>query len=77
VTSAIVGPRTTAHLDDVLAGAGIVLQDEILNRIDEIVPPGTDIGAIEANCNPPAISQAELRRRPTADARRRGERSAG
>jgi aryl-alcohol dehydrogenase (NADP+) len=67
VTSAIVGPRTMAHLDDVLAGADVVLSDQVLNRIDEIVPPGTDIGAIEANYNPPAIMQAELRRRPVAE----------
>lgn len=67
VTSAIIGPRTMAHLDDVLAGADVVLSDQVLNRIDEIVPPGTDIGAIEANYNPPAIMQAELRRRPAAE----------
>lgn len=67
VTSAIIGPRTMAHLDDVLAGAEIVLNDQVLNRIDEIVPPGTDIGLIDANYNPPAITQVELRRRPTAE----------
>jgi aryl-alcohol dehydrogenase (NADP+) len=66
VTSAIIGPRTMAHLDDMLAGAGIVLNDEILDRIDSIVPPGTDVGPLEAAYNPPAITQADLRRRPTA-----------
>src|SRR5919202_1599788 len=43
VTSAIIGPRTMEHLDDLLAGAEVTLDDEILDRIDEIVPPGTDV----------------------------------
>jgi len=67
VTSAILGPRTMPHLDDLLAGANVVLSDEILDRIDKIVPPGTDIGPLEANYNPPSITQANLRRRPTAE----------
>ena len=67
VTSAIIGPRTMEHLDDLLAGADVALDDEILNQIDQIVPPGIDIGLNEANYNPPAIMKAELRRRPTAE----------
>jgi aryl-alcohol dehydrogenase-like predicted oxidoreductase len=41
VTSAIIGPRTMEQLEDLLAGAEVTLTDEILNRIDTIVPPGT------------------------------------
>lgn len=67
VTSAILGPRTMDHLDDLLAGAEIGLDDQILNRIDEIVAPGTDIGLLEAGYIPPALAQAELRRRPIAE----------
>jgi aryl-alcohol dehydrogenase (NADP+) len=67
VTSAILGPRTMQHLDDLLAGAEVRLSDDILDRIDQIVPPGTDVGPNEANYNPPAISRAELRRRPITD----------
>lgn len=67
VTSAIIGPRTIEHLDDMLAGAEVVLDDRVLDRIDEIVAPGTDAGPIEANYNPPAVTQANLRRRPTAE----------
>jgi aryl-alcohol dehydrogenase-like predicted oxidoreductase len=67
VTSAILGPRTMEHLDDLLAGAGAVLDDQVLDRIDEIVPPGTDVGRLEADYNPPAIAQVHLRRRPTAE----------
>ncbi|MFD6532437.1 aldo/keto reductase [Streptomyces sp. NPDC060184] len=64
VTSAIIGPRTMAHLDDLLAGAEVVLSDEILDRIDAVVPPGTDIGRLDMAYDPPAIQQPALRRRP-------------
>jgi aryl-alcohol dehydrogenase-like predicted oxidoreductase len=67
VTSAIIGPRKMEHLDDLLVGAGVVLDDEVLDRIDRIVPPGVDVGPIEAAYNPPAIVKADLRRRPIAE----------
>lgn len=44
VTSAILGPRTMQQLDDLLAGADVVISDEILDRIDEVVAPGVDAG---------------------------------
>ncbi|MEV6711548.1 aldo/keto reductase [Lentzea sp. NPDC051208] len=65
VTSAIIGPRTEAHLDDLIAGAGIVLDDDVLDRIDEIVPPGTDVGALDIAYVPPAVANPALRRRPS------------
>jgi aryl-alcohol dehydrogenase-like predicted oxidoreductase len=67
VTSAIIGPRTMEHLDDLLAGLDLTLTDEILDRIDEIVPPGTDIGRLDMQYDPPAIEKATLRRRPVAE----------
>ncbi|MET9255840.1 aldo/keto reductase [Streptomyces sp. NPDC003717] len=70
VTSAILGPRTMAHLDDLLAGAETVLSDEVMDEIDAIVPPGTDVGALDMAYQPPALQHAPLRRRPA------GERSA-
>ncbi|MEV8227317.1 aldo/keto reductase [Streptomyces sp. NPDC079167] len=70
VTSAIIGPRTMDHLDDLLAGAEVTLDDETLDRIDAIVPPGTDIGRLDMDYDPPAVQQARLRRRLS------GERSA-
>ncbi|MFJ6569490.1 aldo/keto reductase [Streptomyces sp. NPDC091292] len=63
VTSAIIGPRTMTHLDDLLAGAETTLSDEILDRIDAIVPPGTDVGALDMAYDPPAVQRAGLRRR--------------
>jgi aryl-alcohol dehydrogenase-like predicted oxidoreductase len=67
VTAAIIGPRTMEQLDDVLAGAKTELSDDLLDRIDAIVPPGTDVGTLDMAYNPPAIQQASLRRRPEAD----------
>ncbi|TSD46765.1 aldo/keto reductase [Rhodococcus sp. KBS0724] len=63
VTSAIVGPRTETHLDDLLAGVDVTLSDEILDRIDEIVPPGTDVGPLDQAYVPPALQNSNLRRR--------------
>jgi aryl-alcohol dehydrogenase (NADP+) len=67
VTSAILGPRTMGQLDDLLAGIEVRLSDDILDRIDQIAPPGIDVGLNEANYTPPAILNADLRRRPTTD----------
>ncbi len=55
------------HLDDVLAGPAVILDDRVLDRIDEIVAPGADVGPLEAPYSPPAITQANLRRRLTAE----------
>ena len=64
ITSAIIGPRTSEQLDGLLDGVGVELTDELLDRIDEIVPPGGDIAPLEgAAYAPPAITQAKLRRR--------------
>ena len=65
VTSALLGPHTMEQLDDLLAGLDVTLTDEILDRIDEIVPPGTDIGTLVGQAYlPPAIQRSDLRRRP-------------
>jgi aryl-alcohol dehydrogenase-like predicted oxidoreductase len=67
VTSAIIGPRTMPQLDDLLAGLEAKLDDAILDRIDAIVPPGTEVSPDGANYKPPAITEASLRRRPAAE----------
>lgn len=64
VTSCILGPRTMQHLDDLLAAREVRLSDEILDRIDQIVPPGINLAVNDADYQPPAITQAHLRRRP-------------
>jgi aryl-alcohol dehydrogenase-like predicted oxidoreductase len=63
VTSAIAGPRTMEQLDDLLAGVDVVLSDDVLDKIDAIVPPGTDVSALDMAYNPPAVRDAALRRR--------------
>ena len=67
VTSALLGARTMEQLDDLLAGVDVVLSDDVLDRIDEIVPPGTDIGLLDQAYVPPAIQKTELRRRPLSE----------
>jgi aryl-alcohol dehydrogenase-like predicted oxidoreductase len=67
VTSAIIGPRTPDHLDSALQGASLTLDDAVLDRIDEIVPPGTDLYDPLASWPPPALATPALRRRPLED----------
>jgi hypothetical protein len=56
------------QLDDLLAGVDVTLSDEILDRIDEIVPPGTDVGAPDQSAYlPPALQRPDLRRRPVRE----------
>ncbi|MGY3539791.1 aryl-alcohol dehydrogenase-like predicted oxidoreductase [Bradyrhizobium sp. USDA 4515] len=65
VTSAIIGPRTIEHLDAYLAADGLRLSDDVLNRIDEIVPPGSTINIADNmwEFGTTALSEA-CRRRP-------------
>ena len=64
VTAALIGPRTMAQLDDLLAAAEVTLTDDVLDRIDAIVAPGTGVGRMDQEYNTPAILDAGLRRRP-------------
>jgi aryl-alcohol dehydrogenase-like predicted oxidoreductase len=64
VTSALIGVRTMDHLDGLLAGLDVTLTDDLLDRIDDIVPPGTDVGALDQAYQPPALQVPALRRRP-------------
>jgi aryl-alcohol dehydrogenase-like predicted oxidoreductase len=47
VTSTIIGPRTSEHLDAYLAADGIDLPSDLLDRIDQIVPPGVTINVAD------------------------------
>ncbi|WP_431792217.1 aldo/keto reductase [Microbacterium paraoxydans] len=67
VTSALIGPRSMEQLDDLLEGVDVALSDELLDRIDEIVPPGSDVGRLDQQYDPPAVLEPVLRRRPAAD----------
>ncbi|MFI9066256.1 aldo/keto reductase [Streptomyces sp. NPDC053429] len=63
VDSAIIGPRTADQLGDLLAAADVELDDAVLDRIDELVPPGTDLNPADADYTPPQLADASLRRR--------------
>jgi aryl-alcohol dehydrogenase-like predicted oxidoreductase len=63
VTSAIIGPRTMEHLDSQLGAADVVLAPDVLDRIDQIVPPGTNLNPGDRGYDPPALADPSLRRR--------------
>src|SRR5436309_4771805 len=62
VTAAIIGPRTMEHLESQLGAADVQLDDPLLDRIDEIVAPGTTINPTDAGWTNPALAPAARRR---------------
>jgi aryl-alcohol dehydrogenase-like predicted oxidoreductase len=55
ITSPLIGPRTMEQLQTQLAAADVVLTDEVLDRIDEIVPPGITINPADSSFQNPAL----------------------
>ena len=66
VTSAIIGPRTMEQLTTTLGAVEVVLGDDVLDRIDAIVAPGTTVDPSDNGWTPPSIADAWRRRRPAA-----------
>jgi aryl-alcohol dehydrogenase-like predicted oxidoreductase len=66
VTSAIIGPRTAEHLEGQLAALELTLDPDVLDRIDEIVPPGVNVNPTDRGWDAPSLTDASLRRRPPA-----------
>jgi aryl-alcohol dehydrogenase-like predicted oxidoreductase len=62
VTAPIIGPRTMEHLESQLPAADVVLDAALLDRIDEIVPPGTTLSPADAGWANPALEPAARRR---------------
>jgi aryl-alcohol dehydrogenase-like predicted oxidoreductase len=62
VTAPIIGPRTMDHLRSQLAAADVVLDGAVLDRIDEIVPPGITLNAADGGWASPALAPAARRR---------------
>ncbi len=62
VTAAIIGPRTMEHLESQLSAAEVELSDDVLDRIDEIVPPGVNLNPGDAGWQNPALEPAARRR---------------
>ncbi len=64
VTAAIIGPRTMEHLQSQLpALERPVLGADVLDRIDEVVAPGTNVNQADTGWDAPWLSDASLRRR--------------
>jgi aryl-alcohol dehydrogenase-like predicted oxidoreductase len=63
VTAAIIGPRTMAQLESQLSALDVTLDDAILDHIDEIVPPGTNINPADGGWQNPDLEPAARRRR--------------
>jgi aryl-alcohol dehydrogenase-like predicted oxidoreductase len=63
VTSAIIGPRTMEQLTSQLGAADLTIAPEVLDRIDEIVPPGVNLVDADAGWQPPSLTEKALRRR--------------
>jgi aryl-alcohol dehydrogenase-like predicted oxidoreductase len=62
VTAAIIGPRTMEQLESQLDAPDVQLDDALLNRIDEIVPPGTTINPTDSGWTNPALAASARRR---------------
>jgi aryl-alcohol dehydrogenase-like predicted oxidoreductase len=62
VTAAIIGPRTMEQLESQIGAADVQLDSDVLDRIDEIVPPGVTLNPTDAGWTNPALSAAARRR---------------
>jgi aryl-alcohol dehydrogenase-like predicted oxidoreductase len=63
VSAAIIGPRTMEQLKSQLDAADVTLEPAVLDRIDEIVPPGTNFSTNDSGYLPPALADPGQRRR--------------
>jgi aryl-alcohol dehydrogenase-like predicted oxidoreductase len=70
ISSAIIGPRTMEQLDSQISIPDIQLDDAVLDRIDEIVPPGTNVNVDDAGWAPSVLTDATRRRRISRKAMR-------
>lgn len=63
VTAAIIGPRTPEQLEGLLSASEITLGDDVLDAIDALIPPGTNISHDDDGYEAPEIADKTLRRR--------------
>jgi aryl-alcohol dehydrogenase-like predicted oxidoreductase len=64
VSAAIIGPRTMEQLESQLSAPEVRLDPAVLDRIDEIVAPGTNVNPEDAGWSPSVLANPRLRRRP-------------
>jgi aryl-alcohol dehydrogenase-like predicted oxidoreductase len=62
VTAAIIGPRTRKHLDGQIGAVEVKLDQAVLDRIDEIVPPGTNLRGADGGYRPSSLTESARRR---------------
>jgi aryl-alcohol dehydrogenase-like predicted oxidoreductase len=62
VTAAIIGPRTMEQLESQLGAADVTLEDAVLDRIDEIVVPGTNVNPADGGWQNPDLEPPARRR---------------
>jgi aryl-alcohol dehydrogenase-like predicted oxidoreductase len=65
VTAPIIGPRTMEQLTTQLGATEVTLGTDVLDRIDEIVPPGRNVSNGDEGYVPPSLQDPFLRRRRT------------
>lgn len=63
ISAAIIGPRTMEQLESQLSAPDLRLEPALLDRIDEIVPPGTNVNGEDAGWSPSVLARAHRRRR--------------
>jgi len=63
VTAPIIGPRTMEQLESQLGVLDVTLSEDILDRIDKIVPPGVSLNREDSGYIPPDLREPALRRR--------------
>jgi aryl-alcohol dehydrogenase-like predicted oxidoreductase len=63
VTAPIIGPRTMEQLESYLPALDVRLDDGLLDRVDEIVAPGTNVNPADTGWDPPWLTDPSLRRR--------------
>jgi len=62
VTAPIIGPRTMEQLESQLPAAEVVLDAALLDRIDEMVPPGINLNPADGGWVNPSLQPAARRR---------------
>ena len=62
MTAAIVGPRTMEQLESYLPAAEVVLTADVLDRIDELVPPGVTVNPDDNSYGAAELTPAARRR---------------
>lgn len=64
ITSVTIGPRAPEQLEDAIAAADLVLEDDLLDAVDAIVPPGTEVNPADTYLGtPPSLTESGQRRR--------------